>query len=124
MQSEHGNNPPCLQRFRLCSCCGASDHKVWRCRVYCSADVDERWRIAKEKRLCFRCLGNDHQGKDCKRSQKCGIDGCHLSHHSLLHNPKRTEDMSKHGEQKNDKTAPETPREGAADGDPNVTMTT
>ena len=124
VQSEHGNNPPWLQRFRLCSCCGASDHKVWKCKVYRSADVDERWRIAKEKRLCFRCLGNDHQGKDCKRSQKCGIDGCHLSHHSLLHNPKRTEDMSKYGQQKNDKTSPETSREGAADGDPNVTMTT
>ena len=103
VQSEHGSNPPWLQRFKLCSCCGASDDKVWRCKVYLSADVDERWRIAKEKRLCFRCLGNDHQSKDCTRSQKCGIDGCHLSHYRLLHNPKRKEDMSKHGQQRTTK---------------------
>ena len=42
VQSEQGNNLPWLQRFKLCSCCGASDDKVWRCKVYRSADVHER----------------------------------------------------------------------------------
>ena len=39
--------------------------------------------------LCFRCLSKDHNGKDCHRTGCCGIDGCSLSHHHLLHDPGR-----------------------------------
>jgi hypothetical protein len=73
--------------------------------------------------LCFRCLGSDHQGKDCRRSQKSGIDGSHLSHHSLLHNPKQIECKSKK-EQPKDENPPGTPREGVEDGKPTVSTTT
>jgi hypothetical protein len=103
--SEQEDDPPGVPRVKPCSGCGASDHKVWKCRVFRSTNVDERWRIAKERRLCFRCIGSDHQGKDCRRSQKCGIDGCHLSHHSLLHNPKQIESKSKK-EQPKDENPP------------------
>ena len=41
--------------------------------------------IAKDKRLCFRCLCNSHQGKDCVRAGECGENGCRRSHHRLLH---------------------------------------
>jgi hypothetical protein len=68
--SEQEDDPPGVPRVKPCSGCGASDHKVLKCRVFRSTNVDERWRIAKERRLCFRCPGSDHQGKDCRRSQK------------------------------------------------------
>ena len=50
---------------------------------------DQRWKTAKEKALCFRCLSKDHRGKDCRRTARCCIDGCSLSHHHLLHDPER-----------------------------------
>ena len=51
--------------------------------------MNERWKTAKEKALCFRCLSKDHHGKDCRRTGRCGTDGCSLSHHHLLHDPER-----------------------------------
>ena len=46
-------------------------------------------KSAKEKKLCFRCLSKDHHGKDCRRTGRCGINGCSSSHHHLLHDPER-----------------------------------
>ena len=51
--------------------------------------MDQRWKTAKEKALCFRCLSKDHHGKDCRRTAHCGIDVCSLSHHHLLQDPER-----------------------------------
>ena len=110
--SENDDDPPGGTRTKPCSCCGGSDHKIWKCRLYRNASADERWRIAKERRLCFRCLGNDHQGKDCRRSQKCKIDG--LNHHTLLHNPQVGGKSTKEQQKKGDEP-PGTPREGAND---------
>ena len=47
----------------------------------------------------------EHRGKDCNRSHQCGVGGCQLNHHRLLHDEK-----------------PDSPREGA-DGLTNLTMT-
>ena len=47
--------------------------------------VLERWVIAKEKLLCFRCLASDHLGKNCTRSKICTVPGCKRSNHNLLH---------------------------------------
>ena len=74
--------PPCLF-------CGQNSHLIWYCKKYEALAVDERWKTAKEKALCFRCLSKDHHGKDCRRTGRCGIDGCSLSHHHLLHDPER-----------------------------------
>ena len=52
---------------------------------YGPAHGSERWRVAKDKKLCFRCLSSNHQGKHCFQSRDCGIDGCKRSHHKLLH---------------------------------------
>jgi hypothetical protein len=54
---EEEDDPPGVSKVKPCSGCGASDHKVWKCIVFRMTNVDERWRIAKERRLCFRCLG-------------------------------------------------------------------
>ena len=49
------------------------------------ADTDDRWQIAKDQALCFRCLSNTHKGSSCRRFRECGIDGCKSNHHRLLH---------------------------------------
>ena len=69
------------QKCYLCQ----GNHEIWSCQQFKDANVDERWRIAKDKRLCFRGLCNSHQGKDCVRAGECGENGCRRSHHRLLH---------------------------------------
>ena len=72
-----------------CQFYGQDSHPIWYCKKYETLAVDQRWKTAKEKALCFRCLSKDHHGKDCRRTARCGIDGCSLSHHHLLHDPER-----------------------------------
>ena len=79
-----------------CSFC-AGNHGVWTCRKFQGLNAEARWNVAKEKHLCFRCLGSDHQGKLCSRSKTCGIDGCKRNHHTLLHDTplaKQSEDKT------------------------------
>ncbi|XP_044164891.1 uncharacterized protein LOC114973744 [Acropora millepora] len=68
-----------------CSLCHGFDHGVWFCKQFYEKGVDDRWQIAKERKLCFRCLASDHRGKDCTKARKCGRDGCTRNHHRLLH---------------------------------------
>ena len=87
------SKPPCV----MCE----GNHGVWSCKKFSDMSVPKRWVIAKEKRLCFRCLASDHLGKNCTRSKICTVLGCNRSHHNLLHeNIKEKEDE-------------ELPREGA-----------
>ena len=79
-----------------CSFC-AGNHGVWACRKFQGLNTEARWNIAKDKHLCFRCLGSDHQGRLCSRSKTCGIDGCKRNHHTLLHDTslvKQSEDRT------------------------------
>ena len=83
--------------------------------------MDDRWKIAKGKKLCFRCLASDHRGKDCPKSHTCGIDGCSRNHHRPLHG---SEALSETGSMTmlphaDDGRRPDVPREGS----PAVTLT-
>ena len=69
---------------RRCDFC-EGNHGIWTCPRFREESVEERWRVAKDKKLCFRCLSGNHQGKHCFRSRDCGVDGCNRSHHKLLH---------------------------------------
>ena len=54
--------------------------------------VDMRWNVAKEQKLCFRCLSNGHRGEPCSRSRVCGLNGRGSHHHWMLHeDPKKEE---------------------------------
>lgn len=70
-----------------CQECG-KQHGIWSCRDFIRKSVQERWSVAKRLQLCFRCLGEDHQGKSCPRSRPCGQDGCTDLHHKLQHKPR------------------------------------
>ena len=69
--------PPCVY-------CGGN-HGVWSCRRFQSLGVDKPWEVTKDKRLCFRCLASNHEGRDCTRARTCDINGCKTSNHYLLH---------------------------------------
>ena len=98
-----------------CSLCQSFDHGVWFCKEFYDTGVDDRWKIAKEKQLCFRCLASDHWGKDCLKARTYGIDGYSRNHHRLLHG---SEVLSETGPMTmlphaDDGRRPDVPREGA-----------
>jgi hypothetical protein len=108
-----------------CQFCGQSNHPIWYCKKYAALVVEERWKTAKEKKLCFRCLSKDHHGKDCRRTGRCGINGCSLSHHHLLHDPERQKGNTASGAPSKGSNPPregataakgsDTPRDGVTD---------
>ena len=53
-----------------------------------------RWEAAKSLKLCYRCLGGDHNGETCVRSRICGIDNCKNTHNRLLHRDSAPADQS------------------------------
>ena len=69
----------------LCALCSSFDDGVWFCKQFFNKGVDDRWQIAKERKLCFRWLASGHRGKDCTKARICGIDGYSRNHHRLLH---------------------------------------
>ena len=65
----------------LCS----GHHGIGRCDKWREATVEKRWDLAKEHKVCYRCLYIGHLGKTCKSAKKCGVDGCTKTHHKSLH---------------------------------------
>ena len=49
------SKPPCVY-------CGGN-HGVWSCRRCQDIGVNERWSVAKDKRLSFLCLASDREGR-------------------------------------------------------------
>ena len=41
--------------------------------------------VVYEGGLCFSCLRKGHWTRSCRSSRKCGVKGCKLTHHPLLH---------------------------------------
>lgn len=68
-----------------CAVCETSNHSATNCRRYAAMDVNERWNVARSKRLCFACLRSGHGTAQCSDRSRCGIDGCQRPHHQLLH---------------------------------------
>ena len=46
-----------------CPCCSSPNHGAWACLVFQQKSYDDKWMLAKEKRLCMK-------------SQTCQINGC------------------------------------------------
>ena len=91
MQNSSGN-----QRrvgFRPCKVC-SGHHGVWRCDKFKAMSPPARWEAAKSLKLCYRCLGGDHNGETCVRSRICGINNCKNTHNRLLHRDSATADQS------------------------------
>ena len=70
--------------FRPCKVC-SGHHGVWRCDKFKAMSPPARWETAKSLKLCYRCLGGDHNRETCVRSRVCGINNCKNTHNRLLH---------------------------------------
>ena len=83
-----------------CKICNRQ-HGVWACDQFKKMNQTQRWDIAKQYKVCYCCLGDDHLGQACTRTRICGLDGCRETHNRLLHKKQNTGDRtSEHMESK------------------------
>lgn len=64
------------------------DHYLDGCEEFKKLELDKRWDVAKEKKVCFQCLGKRHFKLKCPK-KPCSIEGCKGRHHLLLHYEKK-----------------------------------
>jgi len=81
VQKHGGKKETKAYKCQLCS----GSHNVWQCRNFKDMPVSDRWGVAKDMHLCFRCLSGNHSGRNCPRNWLCREKGCNKSHHTLLH---------------------------------------
>lgn len=95
---ETKTSTPTTDTFKkYCTIC-TEEHWITECRRFLDADTDEKWKMAMENKLCFRCLRKRHQRFTC-RSPPC--KRCKKNHHTMLHSQRiTTEDKNKEGEEK------------------------
>ena len=59
---------------------------IWKSEKFKKINVEERRQKAKELRLCFKCLSDAHQARNCS-GRLCDVTGCGKPHNRLLHRP-------------------------------------
>ncbi|XP_049885438.1 uncharacterized protein LOC126380224 [Pectinophora gossypiella] len=76
-------------------------HQLPQCEQFRKMTTRDRWKLVKDRKLCFKCLLGSHSRKYCK-AKRCSR--CRWPHHTLLHedrpaagssasaNPERTEE--------------------------------
>jgi hypothetical protein len=88
-----------------CSCCKKA-HLTPECPKFKSLSNQKQSTIIRRDRLCYHCLEGPHLTRDCKKKEGrlCGIDGCELYHHRVLHREPKSSKFV--GFQIDDKTEP------------------
>ncbi|KAF2895849.1 hypothetical protein ILUMI_10324 [Ignelater luminosus] len=67
-----------------CVVCSQTSHQVaYRCPKFKSLALTDRYKIAKEKKLCLNCFSTQHQINACKSKEHCLV--CRIKHHTLLY---------------------------------------
>ena len=51
----------------ICCLCKTKGHEIWKCEKFKALHTNDRWKIAKDQALYFRCLSNTHKGSSCRR---------------------------------------------------------
>lgn len=82
-QSKPENSSKPWQKDRSCFLCKKPGHNLDTCRQFLAKPVADRKEFAKEKGLCFGCLGHGHTSKNCKNRTRCTI--CSRMHPTSLH---------------------------------------
>ena len=68
----------------LCFKCEGS-HRLEDCTFFKDLPISDRLTFTQRRGLCYGCFGVRHGFMNCTLKKECGIDGCKLSHHKLLH---------------------------------------
>ena len=69
-----------------CHFCNKQGHESGNCYSAKKKSIEERWKIVRDKKLCFNCLKpshTDHNSRNC-RQPSCTAEGCGKKHHRLL----------------------------------------
>ena len=72
------------QKLNVCLACN-EDHRLYTCLKFRHMNNNDKWQFAKDQQLCFRCLGKNHNTKNCKSERVCNVNGCKKTHNYLLH---------------------------------------
>ncbi|KAL0861346.1 hypothetical protein ABMA27_008899 [Loxostege sticticalis] len=83
---------PYSVKIGSCPIC-REQHVIVNCKKMKKTDSKGRWDLAKQHRLCYRCLRDWSKGHKCP-GKPCRIRGCEKTHHPLLHHdlaPAKTE---------------------------------
>ena len=75
-------------------------HRIWQCQAFKKKSTDDRYKIVKEKKLCFSCLNGSHEIKDCN-TRKCGTDGREKVQNRLLHEAIKSVELAVNKEETN-----------------------
>ncbi|XP_055604887.1 uncharacterized protein LOC129753110 [Uranotaenia lowii] len=71
---------------RACRMC-SKDHRLADCEDFKLLDVDKRWSLVQNEGVCRNCL-YAHGKRSCRSNNRCGVNGCTVRHHPLLHPPR------------------------------------
>ena len=61
------------------------EHSLADCSIFKEMTVQDRIGFCIRRGMCFGCFGVRHVTRECRSRRSCGINGCKLSHHRLLH---------------------------------------
>ncbi|XP_049294139.1 uncharacterized protein LOC125769448 [Anopheles funestus] len=70
-----------------CVLCDKSCKSLDRCDKFRKTSVAARRAFVNERKICRKCLS--HHGGRCRVTTSCGVDGCGVQHHRLLHMEER-----------------------------------
>ena len=69
---------------RPCVVC-AQPHRVFDCDTFKRMRPDERFNIARQRKLCYNCLLPGHCSNACRKLSVCSVPGCGRKHTRFLH---------------------------------------
>ena len=105
------NNVPLISQFKegQCSCCRQA-HSLPNCPKFKALAPNLQSAIVRRDRICYHCLLAVHFTRNCKTDEgkKCGIDGCELYHHKVLHRDPKVVNYIGHQIESECKPAPPT----------------
>jgi len=70
-----------LSVSKCINCTGS--HSLAKCEKFLLLSVEQRYTLARKKRVCFNCLRSGHFTPKCPSKSRC--KHCRCKHHSLLH---------------------------------------
>lgn len=79
--TDHSSKKKPTRKCKLCK----EHHGLWKRKNFKMTTANDRWNVATEHKLCFRCLSDGHRGESCFQSKSCGINGCRSHHYRMLH---------------------------------------
>ncbi|KAG1673363.1 hypothetical protein GQR58_015618 [Nymphon striatum] len=68
-----------------CLLCPTEYHTLFKCAVFKSKSVKDRFNFVKQFKLCFNCLSSEHLVYNCKSNWVCNINNCGKRRTKFLH---------------------------------------